>query len=90
MKQDLIALWDGAQRILAFPLMKLQNGHLTVLDLLILLILLGMVLVLERYFRRLIMIRVLQRTKFEPSVQYAVGKISGYVFASFISRWKRS
>jgi small-conductance mechanosensitive channel len=66
--------------ILEFPLLRLGTGQLTVLDLLKLVVLLALVLVLERYLRRVVAGWLLRRTKFEPSLQYAIGKISGYAF----------
>jgi small-conductance mechanosensitive channel len=68
------------QPILEFPLLRLGTGQLTVLDLIKLAVLLALVLVLERYLRRVVTGWLLRRTKFEPSLQYAIGKISGYVF----------
>lgn len=50
------------------PLFRLQNGQLTVLDLLKLAVLLTFVLALERYVRRVVLSSLLRRTKFEPSL----------------------
>lgn len=73
-----VLIW--LQRILDFPLLRLQGGQLTVLDLIKLCVLLVIVLVVERYLRRMVLGWLLRRTKFEPSLQYAIGKISGYAF----------
>jgi len=66
--------------VLEFPLLRLQGGALTVLDLFKLCVLLALVLALERYMRRLVAGWLLRRTKFEPSLQFAIGKITGYAF----------
>jgi hypothetical protein len=52
MKQDLTEILGWLQRVMDFPLLRLQGGQLTVLDLLKLGVLL--VLVLERYVRRVV------------------------------------
>jgi small-conductance mechanosensitive channel len=80
MKADMTEVWGWLQRILEFPLLRLQGSQLTILDLLKLVILLVLVLVLERFLRRMVMAWLLRQTKFEPSLQYAIGKFTGYVF----------
>jgi small-conductance mechanosensitive channel len=80
MRLDLTAVLDWVQRILDFPLLRLKGGPITVVELLELAILLVLVVVLERFFRRMVMGWLLRRTKFEPSLQFAIGKITGYVF----------
>jgi small-conductance mechanosensitive channel len=80
MKQDMTEVIDWLQRLLDFPLLRLQGGQLTVLDLLKLAVLLVLVLVIERYVRRVVAAWLLRRTKFEPSLQFAIGKITGYGF----------
>ena len=35
---------------------------------------------MERYVRRVVAAWLLRRTKFEPSLQFAIGKITGYAF----------
>jgi small-conductance mechanosensitive channel len=80
MKQDMTEILGWLQRVLEFPLLRLQGGQLTVLDLLKLCILLALVVVLERYVRRVVAAWLLRRTKFEPSLQFAIGKITGYAF----------
>jgi small-conductance mechanosensitive channel len=70
----------GLQRVLDLPLLRLKGEPLTVQEVLVLLILFGLVLVLERLFRRMFMGLLLRRTRFEPSLQYAIGRITGYLF----------
>jgi small-conductance mechanosensitive channel len=55
-------------------------GSLTVGDLIMLVVILVAVIVAERLLRRYFVLRLLQRTHLEPSLQYAVGKIIGYCF----------
>jgi small-conductance mechanosensitive channel len=80
MKQDVSEVLGWLHRVLEFPLLRLQGGQLTVVDLLKLCVLLVLVVVLERYVRRVVAGWLLRRTKFEPSLQFAIGKITGYVF----------
>ena len=80
MNQDMTEILGWLQRVLDFPLLRLQGGQLTVLDLFKLCILLVLVLVLERYFRRGVAAWLQRRTKFEPSLQFAIGKITRYAF----------
>ena len=80
MNQDMTEILNWLQRILDFPLLRLQGGQLTVLDLFKLVVLLVVVLLLERYFRRMVTAWLRRRTKFEPSLQYAISKMSGYAF----------
>jgi small-conductance mechanosensitive channel len=80
MRQDMSEVVGWLQRVLDFPLLRLQGGQLTVQDLFKLCVLLVLVLVLERYVRRVVAAWLLRRTKFEPSLQFAIGKITGYAF----------
>ena len=80
MREELLVALNWLQTVLDFPLLRLQSGYLTVLDFLKLVLLLALVLILERLFRRKVTDWLLRRTKFEPSLQYAIGKITGYTF----------
>jgi len=80
MNPDMAEVLNGLQRILEFPLLQMKGGPITVLDLLKLVILLVLLVVMERFFRRMVTYWLLRRTRFEPSLQYAIGKISGYAF----------
>lgn len=73
-------LLNCLQAFLEVPLLKLPGGPLTVSDILKLVALLTLVVALERYFRRFVARWLLRRTKLEPSLQYAIGKITGYAF----------
>jgi small-conductance mechanosensitive channel len=80
MNQDMVEVLNWLQRVLEYPLLRLPGGQLTVLDLLKLAVLLVLVLVLQRFFRRMVTAWLLRRTRLEPSLQYAIGKMSGYAF----------
>jgi small-conductance mechanosensitive channel len=79
MNADVEQLVNTLQRILFFPL-KLGNVNLTLAGMLEFLGLIVLVFAGERLLRRQLMRRVLQRTHFQPSMQYAIGKIAGYLF----------
>ncbi|MBI3853632.1 MAG: mechanosensitive ion channel family protein [Verrucomicrobia bacterium] len=69
-------LFDVLRSILDYHLFK----ALTVADLIKLFVLFGVVIVVERFLRRHFTLRLLKRSHFEPSLQYALGKIMGYCF----------
>ena len=66
--------------MLNYPLIKQGNSNLTLADVIMFLCIVALVFAAERVLRRHLMRRVLQRTHLEPALQYAVGKIAGYVF----------
>lgn len=66
-------------RILDFPLIRSGQSQLTVLGLIELVALFGIVLVGERLLRRYFIKTALARTRFEPSMQFAITRIVGYV-----------
>lgn len=80
MNADSQHLFDDLLRILNYPLMKLGESHLTLAEVLKFLCIVALVFAAERMLRRHLMRRVLQRTHLEPALQYAVGKIAGYLF----------
>ncbi|MEO7299022.1 MAG: mechanosensitive ion channel domain-containing protein [Verrucomicrobiota bacterium] len=63
-----------------YPLMKLGEGDLTVGGITQLLVLGILVLVIERHLRQLLFRRLLRRTHFDPSLQYAISRFVGYCF----------
>jgi small-conductance mechanosensitive channel len=67
-------------RILNYPLMKLGDSSLTLVAVLKFLCIIALVFAAERTVRRHLVRRFLQRTHLEPALQYAVGKIAGYLF----------
>jgi small-conductance mechanosensitive channel len=80
MHETLNRFWDNVQNALNYPLMKLGDGDMTLNGILKLLVLMVLVLVAERYLRRLLRRRVLARTHLSPDLQYAVSRFVGYCF----------
>jgi small-conductance mechanosensitive channel len=72
--------WTTLNQILDYPLIQLGDSHLTLNSILKLLALMALVLVTERYLRRLLRRRLLSRTRFEPDLQYAISRFAGYCF----------
>ena len=68
------------QRILNYPLLRLGESQFTANDIIKLLVLLVAVLLAEYSLRRHFVTRVLKRTRLDPSLQFAVAKIGGYIF----------
>ena len=66
--------------ILHYPLLKLGDSNLTLASLLVFTCALVLVFLSERLLRRYLIRRFLQRTKLQPSLQYGVGKIAGYLY----------
>lgn len=71
---------DVVYKILDYPIFPLGERSLTVTLMLKLLALFALVLLAELLLRRFFMKRVLTRTKFDTSLQYAIARISGYLF----------
>jgi len=76
--------WDKSvsalHRIIDYPLVTLGDGSVTLAAILKMLLLFALVLVAEFILRRFFTRRVLKRTPFDPPMQYAIARISGYVF----------
>jgi small-conductance mechanosensitive channel len=72
--------FQSTREILGYKLIKLGDTYLTVSGLIQLIILLGVVLVLELALRRYFVKRLLQRTRLDPPLQFAIAKIGGYTF----------
>jgi small-conductance mechanosensitive channel len=68
------------QKVMEYPLLKLGGAQLTLAAITKLLALLALVVVAEIVLRRLFVARVLRHTRLQPAIQFAVGKILGYVF----------
>jgi len=73
---------DGLQKILAYPLLKLGDTQFTFGTLVKIFFWLLLVLVVDWLLRRFIVHRLLKRTRFDVSLQYAIGKIAGYIFVT--------
>jgi small-conductance mechanosensitive channel len=72
--------WAEIQKISNYPLIELGDSKLTLNNIIKLLVLLVLVLVTERFFRRLLRRRVLARTHLSAELQYAVSRFAGYCF----------
>jgi small-conductance mechanosensitive channel len=80
MNQSITNVWSKIQSVLDHPLAQLGNSTVTLGGLFTLLVLLALVLILERVFRRILVERVLSRTQLEPALRFAIGRIAGYLF----------
>ena len=80
MNADAPRLIDDVLRVLYYPLVKLGESDVTLASLFKFGCIVVLVLVFERLLRRCLVRRFLQHTHFHPSMQYAVSKISGYIF----------
>jgi small-conductance mechanosensitive channel len=80
MNETLSQWWTVIQKVINYPLFELGDNDLTLSRILKLLVLVALVLVAERYLRRILRRRVLARTKLEPDLQYAVSRFVGYCF----------
>lgn len=80
MSETLTQWWTWIQKVINYPLVELGDSPLTLSSLLKLLVLVVLVLITERYLRRVLRRRVLARTKLEPDLQYAVSRFAGYCF----------
>jgi small-conductance mechanosensitive channel len=67
-------------KVLHHPLFSVGQTPFTLWTLIVILFWLLLVLIGNWLLRRFIVQRLLKRTRFDPSLQYAINKISGYVF----------
>ena len=67
-------------KILQYPLVKLGDSNVTLATAFAFVLIIGLVFLLELLLRRYLIRRFLQQTHFQHSMQYAVGKIAGYLF----------
>lgn len=80
MNDSLEEIWSHLRGILDYPLAKVGEYQLTLMSLLFLTTLIILVFVAEWFLRRQLIRRVLQRTYLSASLQYAIGRITGYLF----------
>jgi len=80
MNETLQRWWTDIQNIVNYPLIELGDSHLTLKGIVQLLLVIALVLVAERYLRRIVRRRILARTHLEPDLQYAVSRFVGYCF----------
>jgi len=72
----------GFQEVLEYPLIKFGGTEFTPFSLAKILFWLALVLVLQYFLRRLVVQRVLKRTRLDASLQYAISKFIGYLFVA--------
>ncbi|HMP81493.1 MAG TPA: mechanosensitive ion channel [Verrucomicrobiota bacterium] len=80
MNETLDQLWSDIVSILNQPLLTLGSKQLTLGLLLKLILLVVAILVAERFFRAMVLRRVLKRTHLDASLQYAISRFFGYCF----------
>jgi small-conductance mechanosensitive channel len=73
-------LYNQISRILHTDLFTAGDSPITVASILFLLFAFVFVIVMERMLRRQVLVRVLGRTRFDPSLQFAVARFTGYLF----------
>ena len=77
---DFIAdLGGGLRSVADYPLVTLGESHLTLTGVFTLILLFGAVFFCEHLLRRYFILRLLKRTHLEPALQFALGRIIGYV-----------
>lgn len=80
MNESLTNFWSHVQNVLNHPLAHVGNSTITLGGIITLFALLAVVLILERFFRRILVERLLSRTHLEPALRFAIGRIAGYIF----------
>ncbi len=80
MNETLDHWWAEIQTIFNQPLIELGDSNLTLNSIFKLLLVMLLVVVSERYLRRILRKRILARTHMEPDLQYAVSRFVGYCF----------
>ena len=80
MSETLSQWWAVIQKVLDYPLIDVGGTHLTLNHLVTLVVMMALVLLAERYLRRLLRRRVLSRTHLSSDLQYAVSRFAGYCF----------
>ena len=64
------------RRVLDYPIFP--SSGITVASLLALILLIGLVILAERFVRRYFVTRLLRRTHLEPAMQFALARVIGY------------
>ncbi len=72
--------FEKLRQALTYPLLKLGGNTVTLAGIVELMVLVAVVLVAERIIRRQLITRVLRRTRLDLPLQYAIGRIAGYLF----------
>jgi small-conductance mechanosensitive channel len=80
MSQALADFFSRLLSILNYPLFKLSDANVTLATIFKFALLVALVLVTERILRRHLVRRLLQHTRFAPSLQFAITRLAGYAF----------
>src|SRR5665213_1670847 len=80
MNADVRTVMGDLVKTLEHPLIKLGNSEVTLASICIFVFAIALVFFCELLLRRYVVRRFLGHTHFQPSMQYAVGKIIGYLF----------
>jgi small-conductance mechanosensitive channel len=80
MNETLARWWTDTKNVINYPLIDLGDNHLTLNSIVKLLLVMTLVVVVERFFRRFLRQRVLARTHLETDLQFAVSRFAGYCF----------
>ena len=72
-------LVSSLRSVADYPLVTLGESHLTFAGIFTLILLFGVVVFGEHLLRRYLILRLLKRTHLEPALQFAVGRIIGYL-----------
>lgn len=75
-------LFSGLQQVLDYPLVKFGPTEFTPLSLAKIAFWLMLVLALQYFLRRMIVQRLLKRTRLDAPLQFAIGRFVGYVFVA--------
>jgi small-conductance mechanosensitive channel len=70
----------SAKELLEYPLIKVGSTDLTMKGIVMLVLWMATVIVLDRALRRVVVERLLRRTHFDASLQFAISRILGYCF----------
>ena len=79
MREFITDLVGGLRSVADYPLFSIGGSHLTLAGILTLIALFGAVIFCEHLLRRYFVLRLLKRTHLEPALQFAVGRIIGYM-----------
>jgi small-conductance mechanosensitive channel len=69
----------GLEKVLNYPLLKVGENPITLAWLITTLLLFAVVVIGERLVRYFFVMRLLRKTRLEPSLQYAISRIIGYL-----------
>jgi len=71
------------QEVMGYELFPLGGKAVHVSELVLLVVMVFGVFIVEALFRRYALLRLLKRTRLQPSLQYAISRIAGYVVIAF-------